>query len=83
NNQRKHGISFEEAQSIFYDPNARITSDPEHYDAEERYVLLGVSERFRILTVVHCYRKNESVIRIISARKATRKEQKYYEEHLP
>ena len=81
-NKKKHGISFEEAQSVFTDPNARLISDPDHSDREDRFVLLGMSEHLRILVVCHCYRENDTRIRIISARKAKRKEIETYEEHL-
>lgn len=81
-NRKKHGISFEEAKSSFYDSNARLISDPDHSDEEDRFILLGFSEKLRILVVSHCYRKNSSVIRIISARKANKKEQELYKEHL-
>ena len=82
-NQKKHsGLSFEEAQTSFLDPNARLISDPDHSDDEDRFILLGMSERFRILVTCHCYRDNDSVIRIISARKASKSEIKTYEECL-
>ena len=81
-NQRKHGIAFEEAQSVFYDENARLIADEEHSAEEDRFVLLGLSRRLRVLIVCHCYRRNE-VIRIISARQATATESAEYEEFLP
>lgn len=82
-NQKKHqGVSFEEAQTAFLDPNARLISDPDHSDNEDRFILLGMSERFRVLVTCHCYRDNESIIRIISARKATKPELRTYEEYL-
>lgn len=77
-NRRKHGISFEEARSAFLDENARVIPDPEHSEEEDRFVLLGLSASLRILVVCHCYRERESVIRIISARKADREEQRQY-----
>jgi uncharacterized DUF497 family protein len=77
-NRRKHGVSFEEAQSVFYDERAKLIADPEHSRDEERFVLLGMSERLRVLVVVHAYRSNDEVIRIISARKATSTEQRAY-----
>jgi len=77
-NRRKHGISFEEARSAFLDENARVIPDPEHFEEEDRFVLLGLSASLRILVVCHCYRERESVIRIISARKADREEQRQY-----
>jgi len=78
-NQKKHSISFEEAKSVFYDDNAIQFWDEDHSDAEDRFLLLGRSSRMRILLIVHCYREQESVIRIISARKATKNERKYYQ----
>ena len=77
-NRKKHGVSFEEARSAFLDENARVMPDPEHSDEEDRFVLLGLSASLRILVVCHCYREDESVIRIISARKADREEQRQY-----
>jgi uncharacterized DUF497 family protein len=79
-NRTKHGIWFEEAQSVFDDPRARLFCDPEHSEEEERFILLGMSFAARVLIVVHCYREQEQVVRIISARKATRKEAGFYEE---
>ena len=77
-NKAKHGVSFEEAKSVFYDDHARIISDPEHSEDEERFIILGLSELVRTLVVCHCYRSNDQIIRIISARKATRHETKQY-----
>jgi uncharacterized DUF497 family protein len=77
-NARKHGVSFEEAQSVFSDERARLIDDPDHSGEENRFILLGLSNSLRVLVVVHCYRSEDSVIRIISARKATREEQRYY-----
>ena len=77
-NQRKHRISFAEARTVFYDENAREYSDPDHSESEERFILLGVSSRLRVLVVCHCYRESESVIRIISARRAQRSEEETY-----
>jgi uncharacterized protein len=73
-NQKKHGVSFEEAKSVFYDEQAMEFSDPAHPDDETRFLMVGHSHRFRLLVVCHCYREVESVIRIISARKLTSKE---------
>jgi uncharacterized DUF497 family protein len=73
-NKKKHGINFDEAKSVFFDENAKIIHDPEHSEDEERFVILGLSTVARILVVIHCYQKQDSIIRIISARKATRKE---------
>ena len=81
-NQKKHRISFEEAKTVFYDPHSRLIDDPDHSDSEARFVMLGLSEKLRTLVVCHCYRQNDSVIRIISARRATREETEIYEEHL-
>ena len=77
-NRHKHGISFEEARSAFIDENARVLPDPEHSEDEQRFILLGLSTTARILVVCHCYREQESIIRIISARKADREEQRQY-----
>ena len=79
-NRRKHGVWFEEAQSAFRDPNGRVFYDPEHSEEEDRFILIGVSSTARPLVVVHCYKESDSVIRIISARKATKKEHIFYEE---
>ena len=78
-NQEKHGISFEEAKSAFADSLGRLISDPDHSEDEERFILMGVSFRLRLLIVCHCERGANS-IRIISARKADRFERKKYEE---
>ena len=77
-NQRKHGISFEEATTIFSDENARLIHDTELSQSEDRFILLGFSAKLRILVVVHAYRQEKQEIRIISARKATPKERKQY-----
>ncbi len=79
-NRSKHGVWFEEAQSVFSDLHARLFYDPEHSEGEDRFILLGVSSAGRTLVVVHCYRDSDSLIRIISARKATKKEVRFYEE---
>jgi uncharacterized protein len=79
-NKKKHGISFEEAQTIFLDESALLIHDPDHSDEEDQFILLGLSSKFRILVVCHCYRKSDEIIRIISARKASRHEQKEYRE---
>jgi uncharacterized DUF497 family protein len=81
-NQKKHGITFEEAKTVFYDEDARLMHDPEHSELEERFLILGLSSKSRLLLVVHCYREFEEVIRIISARRATKNEHKQYEEFL-
>lgn len=77
-NTRKHGISFEEAVSVFYDESALLIEDPEHSESEDRFVLLGLSSVARLLVVCNCYRAEGDVIRIISARKATRPERSQY-----
>ena len=77
-NQEKHGISFEEAKTVFYDLEALVIDDPEHSEGEERFIILGLSKIANLLVVCHCHRENEMVIRIISARKATKTEAKYY-----
>ena len=79
-NRSKHGVWFEEAQTVFDDSANRVFLDPEHSDKEDRFLILGVSFAARLLVVIHCYRESDSVIRIISARKATKKEAKFYEE---
>lgn len=79
-NRSKHGIWFEEAKSVFDDFHGRVFHDPEHSAEEDRFIILGMSYTAKILVVVHCYRKSDSVVRIISARKATKKEVKFYEE---
>lgn len=78
-NKKKHGITFEEAKTVFYDENAVIIHDPEHSNNEERFVILGLSTISRILVVIHCYRKKDKIIRIISARKAIKKELVHYQ----
>ena len=78
-NYSKHGVTFEEAQTVFEDVHAIRIFDPDHSDAEDRFVLLGISSHLRILVVCHCYRENDSQIRIFSARKATRRETATYE----
>jgi len=77
-NKWKHGVTFEEAKSAFLDENARVILDVEHSDEEDRFVLLGLSVRLRLLVVVHCLRRGDDVIRIISARKAGPSERKQY-----
>lgn len=79
-NLQKHGVSFEEAQTVFYDENALLIDDPDHSEDEERFIILGLSSTAKLLVVCYCYRASETVIRIISARKATRKETQYYEQ---
>lgn len=79
-NERKHGVSFEEAESAFADESGRLIADPDHSEQEDRFILMGRSARLRVLLVCHCYRQGDT-IRIISARKANRREQSQYEEH--
>ena len=78
-NQGKHGVSFAEAQTVFDDSHALLISDPDHSEDEDRFVLLGLSIALNMLVVCHCYREGDEQIRIISARKATKKETIEYE----
>jgi uncharacterized protein len=77
-NEKKHGVSFDEAQTVFVDERARLLDDPDHSVDEERFILLGLSTRLRVLVVVHAYWEAAEVIRIISARRATRRERAQY-----
>ena len=77
-NQRKHGVSFEEARSVFFDLQAVEFYDDEYEQQEDRFLLLGVSAKLRVLMVFHCLRQDGAVIRLISARKATENEQREY-----
>jgi uncharacterized DUF497 family protein len=77
-NKKKHGISFEEARTVFFDENAKLIDDPDHSDDEDRFVLLGVSSSLKVMLVCHCYREKGNVVRIISARKASPRESKQY-----
>lgn len=77
-NRRKHHVSFEEASTVFYDENALLLDDPEHSTKEDRFVLLGLSSVLRLIVVCHCHRTDDDVIRIISARRATRPERRIY-----
>ena len=79
-NKKKHKISFEEAKTVFYDEEALLIDDPEHSWEKERFIILGLSKKANLLVVCHCYRASETVIRIISARKATKSESKQYHE---
>lgn len=79
-NVRKHGVSFAEAQTVFEDAEALILPDPDHSNAEDRFVLVGLSGALRVLVVIHCERGDGAVIRIISARKADRQERTVYAE---
>ncbi|MFH1680160.1 MAG: BrnT family toxin [Candidatus Eisenbacteria bacterium] len=76
-NHRKHGVTFEQARTVFCDPRALFMADPDHSDREDRFVLLGLSAELQTLVVCHCFRGRD-VIRIISARKATRRERETY-----
>lgn len=83
-NQRKHGVDFQEASTAFEDEAALLIDDPEHSSAEDqRLLLLGLSSRLRLLLVVHCYREDDQVIRIISARVATKGEHRSYARRFP
>ena len=79
-NQRKHGISFDEVTSVFRDAFAIVFDDPDHSDNEERFLIIGASDERGICLVSHCYSGQDRVIRIISARKATKTERNIYEE---
>lgn len=81
-NAKKHGVSFEEASTVFADENARLKHDPDHSQAEDRFLLLGFSVKLRMLIVCHAYRENDEVIRIITARKATPSERRQYGSYL-
>lgn len=81
-NKQKHGISFEEARTVFFDENALLISDPEHSDREDRFLLLGYSSSAKMLIISHCYRENDKIIRIISAMKAAKLEHQQYFERL-
>ena len=78
-NKKKHGVSFEEAQTVFFDESAMEFFDSKHSREEDRFLLLGQSFSLRTLMVCHCYKEEDSIIRIISARKATAKERSTYQ----
>ncbi len=80
-NIKKHGVSFNEARAVFYDENAMRFFDPDHSENEDRFILLGISYKLRILVVCHCFRESEMIVRIISARKADGDEEKEYWRH--
>ena len=80
-NLKKHNVSFEEAKTVFYDPNAKLIADPDYSEEEDRFIILGIGNNSKVLVVCHCYRENDEVIRIISARKATTNEKKQYGEN--
>ncbi|HED36147.1 MAG TPA: BrnT family toxin [Gammaproteobacteria bacterium] len=77
-NSKDHGITFDEARTVFYDESAIQFYDPDHSDEEDRFILLGSSFNLKTLVVCHCFRENETIIRIISARKADKDEEQYY-----
>ena len=79
-NRRKHGVSFEEARTVFFDENALLRPDAEHSEEEDRFVLLGLSAPLWTLVVCHCYRQGDEVIRLISARRANAFERQQYED---
>jgi uncharacterized DUF497 family protein len=81
-NLRKHRVSFEEAETAFLDEQALLLDDPDHSDTEDRFILLGMTAALRVLSVCHCVRESGSLIRLISARRATKLEQKQYWERL-
>ena len=80
-NQKKHGISFDEAKTVFSDENARIIADPDHSEDEDRYILLGLSAKLRVLVISHACYEGDEIIRIISARKADRTEHSQYRDY--
>ena len=80
-NQKKHGISFEEAQEVFYDEDAILFDDPDNSEYEDRFLLIGVTQKERLCIVSHCYRGDDNIIRIISARKAVTSEIRVYNEY--
>ncbi|MCK9540323.1 BrnT family toxin [Dokdonella sp.] len=77
-NFKKHGVGFVEAKSVFADERAKLIADPAHSDDEDRFVLLGLSTKLKLLVVCHCYRSKSNTIRVISARKATATESRQY-----
>ncbi|MBQ7522453.1 MAG: BrnT family toxin [Clostridia bacterium] len=79
-NKRKHGLSFETAREVFYDSSAILFDDPDHSFDEERFLIIGMIKSSKLCVVSHCYRNSDNVIRIISAREATKRERKIYQE---
>ncbi len=77
-NIKKHGVSFDEARTVFYDENAIRFFDPDHSEDEDRFILLGISFKLRVVVVCHCFRISDTVVRIISARKADKDEEHEY-----
>lgn len=82
-NAAKHGVTFEEAKTVFHDDDALVIPDPDHSEDEERFIIMGQSSGPRMLVVVHCFRKTGTSIRIISARRAGTKEQQPYWDKRP
>ena len=80
-NVRKHGVSFEEARTVFYDENAIQFYDPDHSEEEDRFILLWLSFVQQVLVVCHCFRESETIVRIISARRADKDEEEEYWKH--
>ena len=78
-NLHKHKVSFHDAQTVFSDERALLIDDPDHSEDEDRFVLLGLSHSLRLLVVVHCYRADGNVVRLISARRADSDEQSLYQ----
>ncbi|KJH72535.1 BrnT family toxin [Aliterella atlantica] len=81
-NEQKHGVSFTEAETVFYDENARLLYDAEHSSEEDRYIMLGMSDSLLLLVVCHVYKEDEETIRIFSARRANKREQQQYKSFL-
>jgi uncharacterized DUF497 family protein len=81
-NRLKHRVTFAEAETVFFDDDAIEFADPDHSQAEDRFIILGMSAALRVLVVCYCFRENVSTLRIISARKATRKETRFYGEQV-
>ena len=79
-NRRKHGVTFDEARTVFLDEDALLIADEDHSEEEDRFILLGMSAHLRTLIVCHCYREGDEIIRIISARKANKTERRQYDE---
>ncbi len=77
-NLQKHGISFEEAESVFYDQYALLIADPDHSETEDRFLLMGLSAKLRLLLVCHCFEVDDGLIRVISCRKASTQEMSLY-----
>ena len=77
-NIKKHKVSFQEAETVFFDPDGKVIHDPDHSNDEDRFIILGLSKMLNLLVVCHCYRENDETIRIITARKATKNEAKKY-----